>query len=312
MILSVSRRTDIPRFYYDWFLGRLREGYVLVRNPMNHRQVSRVALSEETIDCIAFWTKNPEPMLGRLSELEPYPYFIQFTLNAYGHDIESSLPKKEELLSTFQRLSETIGQERMIWRYSPILLSETYDAAHHLKYFETLAKRLAGYTSVCRISFLDMYRKIAPRMRSMGIREATEEEKRRMTKALIEIGSAYGISLGGCGNLNLQAVGLQKVGCIDADIVSRITGKTLAQKHDPGQRDTCYCAPSVDIGAYNTCPNGCVYCYANLSFESACKQSGGCDPTSPMLCDQLHPGDVVTERKLKSILDGQQRMFGVN
>ncbi|QQO08880.1 DUF1848 domain-containing protein [Breznakiella homolactica] len=298
MILSVSRRTDIPRFYFDWFLRRLREGYALVRNPMNRRQVSRVSLSPETIDCIAFWTKNPEPMFPELTALDPYPYFIQFTVNAYGEDIEGGLPKKARLLDTFRKLSGTIGAERTVWRYSPVLLGRGYTPDHHRTYFEKFARHLEGRTELCRISFLDLYAKITPRMNAMGITDVPEQEKLRLVQDFAEIGKAHGISLGGCGNLDLAAAGLKPLGCIDAALVSRVSGRSISPGKDPGQRTECYCVPSVDIGSYNTCRNGCVYCYANHSHDSASDKAGTYDPDSPMLCDYPRPDDRITERRL--------------
>ena len=137
MILSVSRRTDVPNYYSDWFINRLKEGFLYVRNPMNIHQISRINLSPEVIDCIVFWTKNPANMLGKLEYLQDYAYYFQFTLTGYGRDIEPNLPdKRKELIPAFQKLSEKIGKEKVIWRYDPILLSDKYTADYHLRAFE--------------------------------------------------------------------------------------------------------------------------------------------------------------------------------
>ena len=125
MIVSASRRTDIPRFHFDWMIRRFEEGFALVRNPMNRTQVSRVSLAPDAVDCIAFWTKDPRVLLARKDELDraaPAPYFVQFTLNAYGADVEAGLPRKAQLLETFRQLAAALGPERVVWRYSPILL----------------------------------------------------------------------------------------------------------------------------------------------------------------------------------------------
>lgn len=136
MILSVSRRTDIPNYYSEWFLDRLKEGYLYVRNPINIHQISKITLSPEVIDCIVFWTKNPQPMLARLHELEPYPYYFQFTLTGYGNDIEPHVPpKKEIIIPAFRTLSRKIGKERVIWRYDPIIFTDKYSPAYHVKAF---------------------------------------------------------------------------------------------------------------------------------------------------------------------------------
>ena len=143
MILSASRRTDIPAFYTDWFLNRIKERYVLSRNPINPRQVSKIDLSPELIDCIVFWTKNPAPLIVRLKELEAYHYYFQFTLNAYEADVEPGLASKHvSLVNTFMHLSERIGKERVIWRYDPMLLTDRYTVLYHIQHFATLAAML--------------------------------------------------------------------------------------------------------------------------------------------------------------------------
>ena len=127
MIISASRRTDIPSFYSTWFFNRVREKHVLVPNPFNPKQISRVRLTPDVVDCIVFWTKNPTPMLDKLNHLKDFKYYFQFTLNAYGKEIETNLPSFEQRIDTFKRLSDLIGKERVIWRYDPILTNETYN-----------------------------------------------------------------------------------------------------------------------------------------------------------------------------------------
>ena len=172
MIISASRRTDIPAYYSDWFFERIRAGYVLVRNPMNTHQVSRIILSPDVCDGIVFWTKNPLPMLGRLSELSDYPYYFQFTLNAYGRDVEPNIPQKDSvLIPGFIKLSRLTGRERVVWRYDPILLNEKYTLGYHLKYFEKLAQRLHPYTEKCIVSIVDNYRSICRGMKALHAEE---------------------------------------------------------------------------------------------------------------------------------------------
>lgn len=150
MILSVSRRTDIPNYYSEWFLNRIKQGYVYVRSPMNAHQISKIILSPEVVDCIVFWTKNPQPMLSRLHELAAYPFYFQFTLTGFGNDIEHHVPhKKKCMIPIFQELSRKIGKERVIWRYDPIIFTDKYTPEYHLKAFEQIAKELHGYTSKC-------------------------------------------------------------------------------------------------------------------------------------------------------------------
>lgn len=177
MIISASRRTDLPTYYSDWFLHRLREGYVCVRNPMNFHQVSQIPLTPDVVDGIVFWTKNPIPMLPKLDQLKDYPYYFQFTLNAYGPDVEAHVPSKSALIiPAFQALSRQIGAERVIWRYDPILLTPRYTVDYHVRYFEEIAKRLSGYTHKCVISFLDLYGSTKRGMSHLALLPLGEEE----------------------------------------------------------------------------------------------------------------------------------------
>lgn len=309
MIVSASRRTDIPRFYFDWFLNRIKDGYALVRNPMNFNQVSRVPLAPDVVDCIVFWTKNPAPMMGRLDELSGYPYYVQFTINPYGSEMECALPPKKELFDTFHRLADRIGPERAVWRFSPVLLNETYTEEKQLAFFEHAAVTLRGYTKQCKLSFLDLYAKIRKQMRVMGVLENAEEINVRLAKEFAVIGKENGIEVAACGNLDIAAAGIPTAKCIDGELISKITGYRYNFKKDPGQRTDCYCAKSVDIGAYDTCGNGCRYCYANASALAVRRNMREYDVHSPMLCGILMPGDKVTERKTKSDREGQLTLF---
>lgn len=299
MIVSASRRTDIPRFYFDWLLNRLGEGFALVRNPMNFHQVSRVPLSPEVVDCIVFWTKNPEPMLEKLDCLKNYSYYVQFTINPYGPEMECTLPLKERLVKTFQRLADQTSARQAVWRYSPVLLSESYPPEAHLEFFTKTAEALRGYTKQCKLSFLDFYPKIKKRMAVHGVSAVPEKEKILLARQLAEIGRKNGIEVSACGNLDLAAAGIPQAKCIDDALISKITGFQYRLKKDPGQRGDCYCVKSMDIGAYDTCGNGCLYCYANVSDDTVKKNMTGYDPHTPMLCGTLLPGDKVTERAAK-------------
>ena len=161
MIISVSRRTDIPSYYSEWLFNRLNAGYAYVRNPMNPHRISEVSLSPDVVDGIVFWTKNPTPMLNRLHELQDYTYYFQFTLTPYGADVEKNIPSKNDIvIPTFQKLSSMIGKERVVWRYDPILLNDKYTMQYHMKYFRVLCDKLADHTEKCTISFLDLYKNI--------------------------------------------------------------------------------------------------------------------------------------------------------
>jgi len=307
MILSVSRRTDIPAFYFDWFLNRLKEGFLLVRNPFNPSQVSRLALAPPGLECIVFWTKNPQPMLARLCELEPYPYYIQFTLHHYGLEIESRLPELESRLDTFRRLSELLGRERMVWRYSPIILGGPYTVEYHLDAFGRLASALSGYTDECKLSFLEFYSKIAGRMASLGLVDGPVEEKYALAQQLESLAREQSIAVSACGQPDLRPAGIALSSCIDGRRIQKVTGRPMSLRKDPNQRGVCNCVKSIDVGSYQTCLNGCVYCYANHSHSAACRKAARYQPLSPLLCDQERPGDKISDRKIR--LHGEDRLI---
>ena len=311
MIISASRRTDIPTYYSEWFFNRLREGYVLVRNPMNARQISRISLSPEAVDGIVFWTKNPVPMLSRLGELEPYPYYFQFTLTAYGRDVEPNLPGKNGvLIPAFQELSRMAGRERVVWRYDPIFLSDRYTVEYHCRYFRVLAAKLGEYTEKCTVSFLDFYRSTARNMRSLRIREMTAAQQREMMERFSEIAGEYGLYIDTCSEaISLEDLGISHASCVDRERLERIGGYRLKVGRDRNQREECGCAASVDIGAYDTCGNGCLYCYATDSPPRAAERVRAHRPDSPILFGTVGPEDVIREREAVSLREQQLSLF---
>lgn len=303
MILSVSRRTDIPAFYSDWFFNRLKAGFVLVRNPMNIHQVSRIMLTPEVIDCIVFWSKNPRPMLSRLDELKDYMYYFQFTINAYDKGMEAGVPKKEGIISTFKELSGKIGKTRVIWRYDPILLTEQMDKEYHYRYFEEIAKRLSGYTETCVISFVDLYKKTQQNLKDTMAREPSMNEMIEMAARLFVIAHRYGIAVQTCAEeISLESVGVKHGRCIDNALIEDLLGVKLVVSKDPNQRKECGCVQSIDIGEYNTCAHGCKYCYANFKEGVVARNRAAHNPLSPLLVGELGPEDKVTERKLFSFV----------
>lgn len=310
MIVSASRRTDIPAFYSEWFFNRLREGYVLVRNPMNPHRISRISLKPDVVDGIVFWTKNPAPMLERLDGLSEYPYYFQLTLNPYGKDVESMVPSKGEvLLPAFRSLAEKIGKERVLWRYDPILFSEKYTMEYHLRYFQLLASKLAGFTELCTVSFLDFYRNTAARVRPLGLIRPTPAQEVELIGHFAGIARESGIKLRACAeDVNFEKLGVRRACCVDAERLGRLGSCChLAVRKDRNQRPLCGCDESVDIGAYHTCAHGCLYCYANSSPTRAQSNFAAHDPCSPLLFGHVGNGDVVGVPKLCSCRDGQLR-----
>lgn len=305
MIISASRRTDIPALYPEWFMNRLREGEALVPNPYNRRKVSKIELSPSTVDCFVFWTKNPRPMLPFLKEIDAfgYPYYFEMTITDYREDLEPNLPPTEESMASFMLLSERIGKERIDLRFDPILLNEKYTLAYHLEQFEMLASWLHEYTERCIVSFVD-YVKGSPFM------ELEEEDMIEAAKGLVKIAGRYGLPLYTCAEkTNLSAYGIRPGACIDREKLERIVGYKLDVRKDRGQRMACGCMESVDIGMYGTCIHGCKYCYANGSLEHAKKRHGLHDEFSPMLIGCPRGDEEISERKMQLKRDNQLSIF---
>ncbi len=311
MILSVSRRTDIPNYYSEWFLNRIKEGFLYVRNPMNEHQISRIDLSPEVIDCIVFWTKNPAPMLERLNELNDYKYYFQFTLTGYGKDMEPELPNKQkELIPTFKQLSEKIGSDKVIWRYDPVLLSERYTIEYHIKAFEEIANSLKGYTERVIISFVDWYAKTVRNTAGLNIKVITEAEMTGLARDMVKIANKNHMEIQTCAEqIELSHIGVRHGSCIDRKIVERIVGCKIAGNKDKNQRKECGCLESVEVGTYHTCKNGCKYCYANFSNEKVKRNAVLYDINSPLLCTRIGPEDNITDRKIKSLKEEQLSFF---
>ena len=309
MIISASRRTDIPSYYSNWFFNRINDGYVYVRNPMNAHQISKISLSPEVVDGIVFWTKNPTPMLSNLDALKDYMYYFQFTLNSYGVDVEKNIPSKSKvIIPTFQKLSNLIGPDRVIWRYDPIFLSETYTIDYHTHYFEELAKRLYKYTKKCTISFIDFYRNTEKNISELSLSKFSVEQQDQLSKNIAEIAHSYGLCIDTCAEkIELQQYGIEHARCIDDRLLSQLIHCSLDVKKDNNQRLECGCVESLDIGAYNTCCNGCRYCYANYSEKAVLTNSGKHNPNSPLLIGEVGAEDKITERKMFSYKVNQIR-----
>lgn len=277
MILSASRRTDIPCYYGEWFLNRIKAGAVVTRNPMNPSQTRRIELSPENVDCIVFWTKDAYNFLDKLDELEymGYKSYFQFTLTPYGRDIEKNLRDKADIEDTLRALGKKLGHERVRWRYDPVILNGNMDIARHAARFGQMCERLCGYVDGVTISFIDNYAKLKTRFPDISAEEMSQ------------IGEAFGQSAERCGmsiytcceKADLSKFGIRKGSCIDKSSLEKVCGHPLpALRQDKNQRPGCGCFQSVDIGAYNTCSNGCVYCYANHSRESVIKNTQRHDP----------------------------------
>ena len=274
-IISASRRSDIPAFHADWFMERIREAYFLRINPFNPRQMKEVSLDPGGVDAIVFWSKNPLPLLPHLDELDSrgYSYYFHFTLNPYGPEFEPGLPPLEERIGTFRRLADRVGPKRVVWRYDPLILSSATIVDWHLQSLQRLAAALHGSTERLVISFLDFYGKAGRRLeeleRSRGIAcydvtlPGMEGELERLAAGIGGIGASSGLRLFSCAeDAELARFGILHGSCIDGDLIRELRGGEGRFVRDRNQRPACRCATSVDMGTYDSCGYGCLYCYA--------------------------------------------------
>ena len=301
MIISASRRTDIPSFYSEWFVNRVKEGYVLVPNPFNPKQLGKVRLTPDVVDCIVFWTKNPAPMLHKLEALKDFKYYFQFTLNPYGKEIEGNLPSLEQRIDTFKRLADKIGKEKVIWRYDPILTNSQYDTAFHKEAFASIATRLKDHTEKCMIGFIDHYTHVRNAIGQQGINPLSSKEIREMATSFIQT-VPHSIHLDTFTvKVDLRDMGIPAGMCIDKGLIERIIGSPITTRKDKNQRDICRCIESIDIGTYDTCRNGCIYCYANTGKTKLSRNTLLHDSNSPKLIGFVQDDGVIKEREMKSL-----------
>jgi len=308
MILSVSRRTDIPAYYTDWFFNRLSEGFVYVRNPMNYYQVSKIVLNPDIIDCIVFWTKDPTQIIERLDELKDYNYYFQITITSYDESLERNIRDKRKIIDAFQKLSKKIGKEKVIWRYDPIIINEELNIEYHTRKFEELASELSGYTDLCIISFMDPYKKTERNMKSIKPVNITKQMMYEIGSKLYEITKKYNLKINTCSEeIDLHEISIEHGKCIDDKLISKIIGQEIKIEKDKNQRKSCGCITSIDIGTYNTCSNGCIYCYANYSDISLKNNILKHDKNSPFLVGNIEPEDVIKDRKMISYKRGYEQ-----
>lgn len=307
MIIQTGMRTDIPAFYAEWLENRLKEGFVLVRNPYNPISVTRYELSPDVVDLITFCTKNPQPMLGRMNLLQPYRQYWFVTITPYGKEIEPAVLDKEKVMDSFIFLSRHLGKECIGWRYDPVFISEKYTVDFHIDAFEKMASRLAGYTEVCVISFIDLYEKV--RRNFPEAKSVEKKDRLILGKAFVEIGRKYGMVIKTCGEgRELEAVGADCSGCMTEKTYEKAVQGTLHIPKRPELRKECACFLGNDIGAYNSCAHFCKYCYANYDRETVLRNRALHDPKSPFLIGNATLDDQIHQAKQESWVDGQMRL----
>ena len=289
MIVSASYRTDIPAFYGDWFLGRVAEGGCRTVNPYNGRE-SELRLDLDHVDGIVFWTRNAAPFLAGLEVLAAagYPFVVQYTLTGYPRPLERSVAPVEASIETMRRISRRYGPRALVWRYDPVMLSSLTPADWHRETFSGLARDLADCTDEVVLSFVQVYAKTRANSDRAAERfgftwwDPAPEEKRALLQDLGEIARDAGLTASLCAQPELLGPGLGEARCIDAARLTDLAGRPVtaeAKANRPG----CRCARSRDVGAYDTCPHGCVYCYAVRRPEIAKRRYQAHDPTGAFL-----------------------------
>jgi len=310
MIISASRRTDIPAFFSDWFLKRIKEGFLLVRNPMNIHQISKINLSPEVVDCIVFWSKNPSRIISELNNLNKYFFYFQYTITGYGQSLEPNVPPINDSIETFIKLSKLLGKERVIWRYDPIIITDYFDCKYHIKNFEKIAQKLSDYTNKCVISFVDLYDKSKRNMNSVKFYDIDNMHIEELSYNFSHISQRHNLELTSCAeNIDLSKYEIKHGKCIDDKLIEEVTGYSINLKKDNTQRNECGCVASIDVGAYNTCPHGCLYCYANYNHNMMRNNYSKHDKNSPLLFGTVGEDDKITERKVISCKQLQRSLF---
>ncbi len=307
MILFVSGRTDIPAFYAEWFMKRVRAGFVDVRNPYYGQQVTRYKLTPDLVDCLVFCTKNPAPMLPCLEELQSFGFGLYFfvTITPYGKDIEPNVAEKSRVIESTLELSRALGRERVCWRYDPIFIDQTYSVSAHIREFRKMAESLRGATDRCIISFVDLYEKTKKNFPQ--VEEVSLKDQQFLAQALSGVGRETGIRIETCAEkADLSAFGVEAGACVSKNVIERAAGFTLVTPL-PRQnlRQHCGCIATHDIGAYNSCPHLCRYCYANYDAALVRKNFARHNPESSFLLGGALPDDDVHEAKQVSFRDGQ-------
>ena len=299
MIINTGCRTDIPAFYSKWFINRIREGYVLVRNPYYNTQVTKYSLNPKVVDCLVFGTKNPEPMIKYLNELDNYKQLWYITITPYEKNIEPLVPDKSKVIESFKKVSEHIGANGVNWRYDPIFIGMGFDVNRHIKSFEKIAKSLKGYTKHSTISFLDLYEKV--KRNAPNIKPPTKDEQIELAKAFSKIGKDNGIIVHSCCEKTYLAdYGIDCKGCMTKEIIEASVGTKLNAPKTKNIREGCNCLMGNDIGAYNSCGHLCIYCYANANKEAVKRNMKNHNPNSPFLIGNLMSEDEVHEANQKS------------
>ncbi len=288
-IISVSRRTDIPAFYGEWFMNRLKEGCAGYVNPFGGQKYI-ISLKPEDVICFVFWSKNFAPFIENLKIIEDlgYRFYFNYTITGFPEIFERNMVRKEIAIKALKELSRLYSPKHINWRYDPIIISDITDYNFHIKNFEILASLLEGYVERCIFSFVMLYGKVTRnfeklrREHHINIFDPDIQLRLKLANELADIAESHGIKMLSCCGDYLLGPKIRKAHCIDGKLIEELFGIRFKYREKPTRKD-CSCTESVDIGAYDTCPHGCIYCYANVNKEIAEARFRGHDENSAFL-----------------------------
>ncbi len=309
MIINTGGRTDTVQYYSEWLLNRFKEGFVFSRNPFYPAKVTRYELSADKVDCVVFCSKNYEPILERLHEItDKFNTYFHYTITAYESDIEPRVPTIEKSIETLIKLKNIVGKNRIAWRYDPVLLTEKYTIDYHLKTFENMTSQLSEHIDRCIFSFVEMYKKLSVNMPEL--KAITQNEKIVLASGMGEIAQKYNLHLQTCAtNGDYTNFGIHPSGCMTLDILEKANNVKFKKLKHRGNRKHCKCIETRDIGAYDTCPNGCRYCYANATPKKALENFKLHNPNSPILFGEIKESDIIQQGVQKSFIAEEQDIW---
>ena len=312
MIINTGQRTDIPAFYSKWFINRLKEGYVLVRNPYYPNLVTKFKLNPDVVDVIGFCTKNPRPMLQYLDYLKSYGQFWYITITGFEKDMEPNVPEIDLVIEDFKYLSTKIGKNAVGWRYTPIIINDKYTKERHIKTFEYIASKLNGYTNLVTFGFLDIYPKLEKNHKEL--KDCDDSTKIEIALEFKKIAKKYNMNLRLCSKEKwLKEYNIDVDGCMRLEDYENAIGRKLIVKSKmDARRNYCSCLISNDIGIYNTCPHLCKYCYANGNINNVINNYKNHDDKSPLLIGNITKEDNIKEAKQESWIDNNLTLFSFN
>lgn len=308
MILFVSGRTDIPAFYSQWFMNRIKAGFVDVRNPYCKEKVTRYKLNPKLVDCLVFCTKNPGPMLSHIDSLKEFNKYFFVTITPYDKEIEPNVPEKQKIIEYFSELSTKIGKEKVCWRYDPIFLNSKYTISFHIRAFKEMCRKLSAYTDRCIISFIDLYSKTQRNF--PDVKEVSKDDQIFLAGALSNVANQFNIKIETCAEeLDLRPQGITPGSCVSKELIEKIIDKKLIDLKPQHLRQHCNCLPMRDIAAYNCCPHLCKYCYANYNESAVKKNFAKHNPDSSFLIGDSSESDILTIAHQESYIDPQLLLF---